>query len=61
MTDRAWGGERAGMIAVRPDSSTTTESAVHRASESDREAADATGEREAVGRFGDQMYANIAL
>ena len=52
---RARGGERAGVVSPRPDSSTTTESAVHGARESDREAADATGQRVSVFRFRDQM------
>ena len=56
MTHRARRGERAGVVSLRPDSSATTESAIHRSRESDREAADATREREPVGCFGDQMY-----
>jgi len=55
VADRARGGECARVVSVRPDSSATTESEIHRSRETDREAADATGEREPVGRLGDQM------
>ena len=55
VTDHARGGECARVVSLRPDSSATTESAIHRPRETDREAADATGEREPVGCFSDQM------
>ena len=56
VTDRAWGGQRARVIAAVPHPPPASERPVHGAREPDRETPSSSGKRATVPRLGEQMH-----